>query len=261
MHRTHFRPRLAALDRHPVGHPDQKGDRTGTPAVAVDARGRAHLFVRDQDGGVSMRAQRETGGQDPWHVLGGADVQDELAAVTGESGRIELYAATSDALLHRRREAPGERLVRAAETDVPVRPDTLCALAASAEHTTLFCTDTSGELRARPLGGPPAPLFTAAGPGPVRAGRRATAGDDRTVLAQRSASGGSVFAAHPMQAEPSGTRWTESGPPAPADAEVALALDEHEEIVVATVSRSTGSLRLTRGKDGPGPALTAWREL
>ncbi|MGW5969609.1 hypothetical protein [Streptomyces sp. NPDC055186] len=91
--------------------------------------------------------------------------------------------------------------------------------------------------------------------------RCALAGHDRTVLAQRSASGRIAFAAHPTQAEPSGARWTESGPPAPADAEAALALDEHEEIVVATVSRSTGPLRLARGKDEPGPALTAWREV
>lgn len=105
------------------------------------------------------------------------------------------------------------------------------------------------------------PLFTAAGPGPVRAVRCALAGHDRTVLAQRSASGRIAFAAYPTQAEPSGARWTESGSPAPADAEVALALDEHGEIVAATVSRSTGSLRLARRKDEPGLALTAWREV
>lgn len=91
--------------------------------------------------------------------------------------------------------------------------------------------------------------------------RCALAGHDRAVLAQRSASGRITFAAHPTQAEPSGARWTESGPPASADAEAALALDEHEEIVVTTVSRSTDSLRLARRKDGPGPALTAWREV
>lgn len=261
VHSTHFRPRLAALDWNPVGHPDQKGDRTGTPAVAVDAQGRAHVFVRNQGGGVSMRAQREKGGWDPWHDLGGAAVQGELAAVTGESGRIELYAATPDTLLHWRQETPGGRLVRAEETDVPVRPDTLCALATSAEHTTLFCTDTSGRLRAWRPGGTPVPLLPAAGPGPVRAVRRATAGHDRTVLAQRSASGRIAFAAYPTRAEPSGARWTESGPPSPADAKVALALDEHGEIVAATVSRSTGSLRLARGKDEPGLALTAWREV
>ncbi|WP_406724925.1 hypothetical protein WJ438_10050 [Streptomyces sp. GD-15H] len=261
VHSTHFRPRLAALDWNPVGHPDTKGDRTGTPAVAVDAQGRAHVFVRNQGGGVSMRAQKEKGGWDPWRDLGGADIQGELAAVTGESGRVELYAATPDTLLHWRQETSGGQPVRAEKTDVPVRPDTLCALATSAEHTTLFCTDTSGELCAWRPGGKPVPLLTAAGPGPVRAVRCAMAGHDCTVLAQRSASGRSAFAAYPTQAEPSGARWTESGPPLPPDAEVDLALDEHDEIVAATVSRSTGSLRLARRKDESGLALTAWREV
>ena len=40
VHSTHFRARLAALDWNPLGHPNKKGDRTGTPAVAVDAEGR-----------------------------------------------------------------------------------------------------------------------------------------------------------------------------------------------------------------------------
>jgi hypothetical protein len=57
VHSTHFRPRLAALDWNPIGHPDRTGGRTGTPAVAVDAQGRAHVFVRNKGGGVSVLAQ------------------------------------------------------------------------------------------------------------------------------------------------------------------------------------------------------------
>ncbi|MFE1000328.1 hypothetical protein ACFW4T_26365, partial [Streptomyces mutabilis] len=40
VHCTHFRPLLASLDWAPIGHPNGKGDRTGTPSVAVDHQGR-----------------------------------------------------------------------------------------------------------------------------------------------------------------------------------------------------------------------------
>ena len=53
MHSTHFRVHLAALDWSPVGHPDRAGDRTGVPAVAVDAEGRAHVFVGNSGDGVA----------------------------------------------------------------------------------------------------------------------------------------------------------------------------------------------------------------
>ncbi len=72
VHSTHFRPRLAALDWTPVGHPNKKGDRTGVPAIAVDAEGRAHLFVRNAGGGVSLLAQKEKGGWEAWRDLKGS---------------------------------------------------------------------------------------------------------------------------------------------------------------------------------------------
>ncbi|MGC2998339.1 hypothetical protein ACPF8X_08085 [Streptomyces sp. G35A] len=261
VHSTHFRPRLAPLDWSPVGHPDGKGDRTGTPAVAVDDRGRAHVFVRNRGGGVSLLAQREKGGWHPWRDLGGADVQGELAAVTGESGLVELYAAVPGAILRWRQEEPGQEPVRAEGTDASVRPGTLRALATSAGHTTLFFTDEGGQVCAWRAGGKPVALLDAAGPGPVSAVRCVIEGHDCTVLAQRSASGRVAFAAYPTEQEPAGAWWTESGPPLPADAEVALALDEHEEVVAATRSPSSGTLLLTRRKDEPGLALQAWREV
>src|SRR5690606_9352635 len=70
VHSTHFRPWLAALDSAPVGHPDDKGGRTATPAVAVDAQGRAHVFVRNNNGGVSLLARKEKGGRGPGPVSG-----------------------------------------------------------------------------------------------------------------------------------------------------------------------------------------------
>ena len=261
VHSTHFRPRLAALDWASIGHPDKRGPLTGPPAVTVDAEGRAHVFVRNQAGGVSMIAQKEKGGWEPWADLKGADVQGELAAVTGESGRVELYAAVPGGILHWRQEESGGRPALEEAMEAPVRPDTLRALATSPDSTTLFYTDDSGDLCAWRPGAKPVTLLPTAGPGPVSAVRCELDGYDCTLLAQRSASGRVAFAAYPTEQESAGAWWAESGPALPADATVSLAVDENDRVVAATLSPSTGGLLLTRRKDEPGLALEAWREI
>ncbi|AKN72161.1 hypothetical protein QR97_22410 [Streptomyces sp. PBH53] len=261
VHSTHFRPHLAALDWNPVGHPNKKGDRTGTPAVAVDAQGRAHIFVRNKGGGVSMLAQKEKGGWDPWRDLKGKEVQDGLAAVTGESGRVELYAAVPQGLVHWRQEEPGAQPVLREALDTPVRPGTLRALATSPDRTTLFYTDTSGDLCAWRPGNKPVTVLPAAGSGPVSAVRCDLDGHDCTLLVQRSASRRVAFAAYPTELESAGAWWTESGPELPLDALVSLTTDAAGRVVAATLSPSTGRLLLTRRKDEPGLALEAWREV
>ncbi|MFJ4326297.1 hypothetical protein ACIP3A_24670 [Streptomyces tricolor] len=261
VHSTHFRPHLAALDWNPVGHPNKKGDRTGTPAVAVDAQGRAHIFVRNKGGGVSMLAQKEKGGWDPWRDLKGKEVQDGLAAVTGESGRVELYVAVPQGLVHWRQEEPGAQPVLQEALDTPVRPGTLRALATSPDRTTLFYTDTSGDLCAWRPGNKPVTVLPAAGSGPVSAVRCDLDGHDCTLLVQRSASRRVAFAAYPTELESAGAWWTESGPELPLDALVSLTTDAAGRVVAATLSPSTGRLLLTRRKDEPGLALEAWREV
>ncbi|GAA3785273.1 hypothetical protein GCM10022403_020060 [Streptomyces coacervatus] len=261
VHSTHFRPRLAALDWAPVGHPNKKGSRTGPPAVAVDAEGRAHVFVRNNGGGVSMVAQKAKGGWDPWRDLKGREIQGELAAVTGESGLVELYAAVPGGILHWLQEEAGGQPALEEAMEAPVRPDTLYALATSPDATTLFYTDDSGDLCAWRPGAKPVTLLPSAGPGPVSAVRCELDGHDCTLLAQRSASGRVAFAAYPTEQESAGAWWTESGPALPADAAVSLAVDEDGRVVAATLSPSTGQLLLTRRKDEPGLALEAWREL
>ncbi|MGX5211937.1 hypothetical protein ACWKT3_25180 [Streptomyces violaceus] len=261
VHSTHFRPRLAPLDWVSIGHPDKKGDRTGPPAVAVDAAGRGYVFVRNRMGGVSLRNQKVKGGWGAWQNLEGSDVEGKLAAVTGESGLVEVYASGPGGIVHWRQEADGKTPVRTEGVDVAVRPGTLAALATSAEHTTLFFTDTSGDLCAWRPGKKPVTLIASAGPGPVSAVRCDIEGHDCVVLAQRSASGRVAFAAYPTEQESAGAWWTESGPRLPVEATVSLALDEHDQVVAASVSPLTGTLLLARRKDEPGLALTAWQEL
>jgi hypothetical protein len=259
VHSTHFRPHLAALDWQPIGHPDKTGGRTGTPAVTVDAQGRAHVFVRNKAGGVSMLGQKEKGGWGPWRDLKGSEVHDQLAAVTAASGTVELYAADPRGLLYWRQESPGAVPVLQESLTTPVRPGTLRALATSADRTTLFYTDTDDTLCAWRPGGKPVPLLPAAGPGPVSAVRCDLDGHDCTLLAQRTASRRVAFAGYPTEEEPAGAWWTESGPELPLDALVSLTTDETDRVVAATLSPSTGRLLLTRRKDEPGLALEAWR--
>jgi hypothetical protein len=262
VHSTHYRPRLAPLDWSPVGHPDRKGARTGTPAVAVDAQGRAHLFVRNAAGGMSVRIQQEKGGWEPWRELGGAGLQEEPAAVPGESGLVEAYAAADGVLLHWRQEKPGAQPVLDASVEAAVRPGTLRALATSAGHTTLFFTDdSSGDLCAWRPGGTPVALVAAAGPGPVAAVRCVIEGHDCTLLGQRSAGGRVAFAAYPTEREAAGAWWAESGPALADDAGLALTVDETDRVVAVTLSPSGGRLLLTRRKDEPGLALTAWQQV
>ncbi|MGW1209852.1 hypothetical protein ACWD5F_09420 [Streptomyces sp. NPDC002499] len=259
VHSTHYRPRLAALDWVPIGHPNKKGAVTGTPAVAVDAHGRAHVFVRNRGLGVSMLGQKEKGGWGPWRDLKGSRVEEDLAAVTGESGLVELYAAVPGGIVHWRQEKAGATPVLTEALETPVRPGSLYALATSPESTTLFYTDQSGDLCAWRPGGKPAALLSSAGPGRVCAVRCELDGHDCTLIAQRSTSGRVAFAAYPTELESAGAWWTESGPQLPADAEVSLAVDEEDRVVAATLSPSTGQLLLTRRKDEPGLALEAWR--
>ncbi|MEU3900693.1 hypothetical protein [Streptomyces sp. NPDC045251] len=258
VHCTHFRPLLAALDWAPIGHPNGKGDRTGTPTVAVDHQGRAHIFVRNGGGGLSMRAQKEKGGWGPWRDLKGEQLHDAPVAVVGRAGRIEAYASRPGRIVHWRQEEVGKPIQMEETVEADVRPGSLRVLATSDDNTTLFFIDESGDLCAWRPGAEPLPLVTAAGPGPVAAVRCELDGHDCTLLAQRSASGRIAFAAYPSEQEPAGAWWTESGPVLPADATVSLALDADARVVAAIQSPSTGQLLLARRKDELGLALGAW---
>ncbi|MER6242408.1 hypothetical protein [Streptomyces griseorubiginosus] len=260
VHSTHFRVHLAPLDWTPLGHPDRTGARTGLPAVAVDAEGRAHVFVRNRGNGVHALVQKERGGWNAWTDLKGSDVHEQLAAVTGESGRVELYATNPTGILRWAQEEAGAPPVPDDPLPVRVEPGTLSALPTSKEHVTLFFADPEGMLHAWRRGTEPVPLLAAAGPGPVALLRCTLEGHDCTLLAQRSASGRVAFAACPAEQESAGLWWTESGPQLPVGTEVALAEDADGRVVAATITPD-GVLRIARQKDEPGLALAAWQEV
>ncbi|CAL9415477.1 hypothetical protein SUDANB105_01736 [Streptomyces sp. enrichment culture] len=258
VHSTHFRGHLAALDWIPIGHPNKNWARTGRPAVAVDAEGRAYVFVGNRGKGVHTVNQKVRGGWNAWHDLKGSKVHEELVAVTGESGLVELYGVSPAGILRWLQEEPGGRPVTADPLPVPVEPGTLAALPTSKEHTTLFFADREGMIHAWRPDTDPVPLLAAAGPGPLSLLRCVLDGHDCTVLAQRSASGRVAFAAYPTERESAGLWWTESGPQLPVGTRVALAEDAGGRVVAATVTPD-GELRVARQKDEPGLALAAWQ--
>ncbi|MFF3848779.1 hypothetical protein [Streptomyces sp. NPDC002328] len=267
VHSTHFRPLLSPMDWSSLGHPDRTGDRTGTPAVAVDAQGRAHVFVAAGDGALRMIAQKEKGGWGPWRELEerpeteGAATQGPPVAVVGESGCVEVYTVAGGGILRRRQAEPAKRVAAAGFLRTPVRPGTLRALPTSAEDTTLFYADDSGDLRAWRPGSEPVTVLPVAGPGPVAAVRCELDGREATLLAQRTTDGRAAFAVHRDGEEPA-DGWTESGPALPDDAEVALAKDDEGRVTAAALSPSTGRLLVARLQPGePAPAPTAWQEV
>ncbi|MFE2042936.1 hypothetical protein ACFXAZ_18830 [Streptomyces sp. NPDC059477] len=260
VHSTHFRPLLAPLDWHPFGHPNKQGARTGGPAVAVDEAGRAYVFVRNRGLGVMTVNQKSRGGWNAWHDLRGSKVHEELAAVTAESGLVEVYASNPDGILRWHQEEAGARPVAGEPLRVPVEPGSLSALPTSKENTTLYYTDPKGTLYAWRPGTDPIALLPAAGPGPVATLRCVLEGHDCTVLAQHAASGRIAFAAYPTEQESAGLWWTESGPRLPPGSRISLAEDAQGRVVAASVTPE-GVLRVARQKDEPGLALAAWQEI
>jgi hypothetical protein len=88
-------------------------DQVGTPVLAVNADGRLQVFVKNGGGGISTQAQVTGGGwSGQWDDLGGYDLQDGVAAVTGPQGRIEIFASSRTEIQHWAQPRPDEALVR-----------------------------------------------------------------------------------------------------------------------------------------------------
>ncbi|WP_327352653.1 hypothetical protein [Streptomyces sp. NBC_01304] len=260
VHSVHFQSRLAALDWTSLGHPNKNRPRTGTPAVTVDAQGRAHVFVRNEFGGLSMRAQRERGGWEPWRDLKGKHLEEELVAVTTAAGLVEVYAPVLGGILRWRQTEPGGVPVLEGLLPARVRPGTLRAMATSEDSVTLFFTDLEGTLVAwRPdLNPEPVPVVAAAGDGRAAAVRCVLEGYDCTLFAQQSVTGRTAMAAYPTEVESAGAWWAESGPQLPDTLRVALCADARGRLVVGALSQAEGVLRTVRQKAEPGLAFGAW---
>ncbi|MDT3395497.1 hypothetical protein RKE29_02345 [Streptomyces sp. B1866] len=263
LHATQFQTGRPCTAWHALGTPRPPKDspaarRTGPPAAAVDGEGRPHLFVRNADGGVSVRWQDTKGTWKDWTDLKGEGVVGGLAAAAMPDGRVEVFAAAGDRVLHWQQPKPAAAFEP--DDDIPARPqqDSLSAVAVGGETVTCYWRDADGGgLRAWRPGAEPASLGGETGTGPVAAARVEIDGFACTVLAHADAKTGRIaVAAHPAEDESAGVWWTPTGDPGAR--EPALALDGTGRVVLAALGPG-GELRVTRQKtDESGLALRAW---
>jgi LmbE family N-acetylglucosaminyl deacetylase len=85
----------------------------GTPTAVQEADGSLWLFVKDGGGGLCGLRQASVGGSwGSWLDMGGgSSVQDGLAAILGNDGRVELFASTMTNVLKWRQSAPNGNMV------------------------------------------------------------------------------------------------------------------------------------------------------
>ena len=92
--------RWTSLGNPNAGNPDAE-QQIGTPVTAKNGDGRIEVFARNGGGGVSTAFQQAgSGAFGGWVDLGGSGIQEDPAAVTTVSGRIELFASTKTGVLH-----------------------------------------------------------------------------------------------------------------------------------------------------------------
>ncbi|MEU5220381.1 hypothetical protein AB0G79_29855 [Streptomyces sp. NPDC020807] len=262
VHSIQFQTGRPAAAWRPIGHSNGKAAWTGNPAVAVDAQGRAHVFVRNGGGGVSCRAQKDAGGWHPWWDLHGWGSDPSPSAATNGEGLVELYTATDKGLLRYVQEEPGARPVRQDVLPADVTFDTLATVTGPSGHVTLFYRDKAGKLVAWSPGRDlePTAFADAVGTGPIAATRCLIDGYDCTVLAQRAESGRLALAAYPSEQEDGGVEWSETGDPHDG-IDTVLTRDLDGKLVAASLLDGSRVL-VTRQKTGAeGLLLESWRSI
>ncbi|WP_051716631.1 hypothetical protein [Streptomyces sp. NRRL F-5727] len=260
VHSVQFQTGRPNVEWKSIGNANGKAEWYGNPAVAVDAKGRVHVFVRNRGGGVSARVQKDAGGWHPWWDLkGGRTDQNPVAAVNGD-GLVELYTATDRGLLRYVQKEPGARPVLEPLLTTPVVQGTLAAVTGDSGHVTLFYANGEGRICAWSPGRglEPTPFADAVGGGPLNAGRCMIDGYDCTLLAQCDDQGGAALAAYLTEREDTGLHWTPSGPPVLGPP--TLTADAEGSAAVAALA-ADGGVVVTRQKAEPGLALAAWTRL
>jgi LmbE family N-acetylglucosaminyl deacetylase len=120
-------------------------DQVGSPVAAVNADGRVQVFVKNGGGGISSQVQNTSGGwTGRWDDLGGEDLQDGLAVVTGAQGRIELFASSRGEVQHWKQARANAALTRdtAFRSSVPASPPQASADAQGRISLTYRAQDT-----------------------------------------------------------------------------------------------------------------------
>ncbi|MFE0153320.1 PIG-L family deacetylase [Nonomuraea sp. NPDC059007] len=75
-----------------LGRPPYGGNRTGTPALALDQLGRINVFVQTGTHQISYRTHYGNGRWSPWWTLSERGLRSGITAMRDRFGRIELFA-------------------------------------------------------------------------------------------------------------------------------------------------------------------------
>ncbi|MGW3389773.1 hypothetical protein [Streptomyces cinereoruber] len=248
-----------------IGNPNarewERARQVGFPVAALDGEGTLHVFVRNVGRGISTRRQDRAGRWTGWEHLRGRRIADELAAVPGPDGGVDLVARRRD-----RAEAvhwhydPASRSW-AEDRTVPVRmvPGSLAA-APEAGGVRFRYADTNELCLWRPGAPAPEALGGADGGGAATgAAGAAVQGWSCTVLVRPGGDGTTAIGVHADGRPDTGTWWAPGGERslvAPA-----VVLDAGGRAVAAVLG-TDGKPRVMRQREGAeGLDFQPWRAL
>ncbi|MEU6882276.1 hypothetical protein [Streptomyces sp. NPDC046712] len=262
VHATQYQTGRPAAEWRSLGHSNGRAPWTGNPSVAVDAKGCAYVFTRNGGGGLSVRAQKESGGWHPWWDLNGWGTDPSPVAAVNGAGLVELYTATAQGLLRYVQEEPGGVPVRQDVVPAEVTFGTLAAVTGPSGHVSLYYCDKEGRVCVWSPGRSPQamPFIAAVGTGPLAASRCRIDGVDCTVLAQQSADGRLSLAAYPAEQEMAGAWWAETGQPhGPLLTTLEQGLDGG--LVAAAVGEGPVLITTRQKRSSEGILLDTWRSI
>lgn len=263
VHSTQYQTGRPLGPWHSAGNPNandrHRAREVGFPSVAFDAQGNMHVFVRNFGHGVSTRKQSPDGKWGAWQHLRGIRVADELAALPGRLGGVELWARTRDsaAAVRWHQEAPGGEWAEEAVLAVSPYPGSLSA--APEAGTVRYRYSGTNEVCVWVPGASPVSLGGADGEGPVGAAQGVgVQGWECTVVVRSGRDGACAVGAHADGRPHGGVWWFDAGeaslvPPA-------VATDRRGRAIIAVMDVN-GRLKVARQEpDANGLAFGAWSD-
>lgn len=245
-----------------LGNPHKDAEsaaRLGRPVVVVTAAGMVHIFVRNADGGLTLRREQSDGKWRGWEDRNDSGIEGSLAAIALSSGRMELFATTDGGTLHWSQKQAGGALGAGYPSSLAVVRDSVAVLETGPDRPTYYWTDPAGHgVVAYRAGGWPVALGGAPGEGSHAATRAFLDGYDCTVLAHKGVDGTAVVGVGVTENEANGVWWSDTG--VRCLTTPALAQDAFGRVVVAVVGED-GEPRAARQTDEPGLSLSGWNSL
>ncbi|WP_078947599.1 hypothetical protein [Streptomyces griseus] len=259
---AHYRTSEPPTPWQSIGGPNavdwRRGRAVGFPAAAFDAAGNLFVFARNFGNGISWRCRPADGDWTAWQHLRGVRVADDLVAVTGAHGGVEVYGRVRDTA-GVVRWYPGQGGAWTEDRTVPFAPRPGTLAPAPEPGAVLFRDLRTNEACVwRPGAQAPFPLGDAEGSGPLAAVRGVRMdGWTYSVLVAQGAGGACAVGAYPEGRPDTGVWWQDLGAPsydAPAAAVTRAGL------LTLSSRMPDGQLLTAAREESPGAlAFAAWR--